>query len=399
MSTITLTDKQNAGIKEAKDWFFSFTDPRPIFTIAGYAGTGKSTIVKFLIDELGLAEEEVVFAAYTGMATSVLIRKGNRNANTIHKLIYDAFPIKNEETGMIVGFNYTLKEKLDNEKLRLVVIDEWSMVNQKMIEELMEFKIKIIAIGDPGQLPPIAGGNTLLQKPDVFLDEILRQALDNPIIYLSMLARNGETIKYGTHGNAVQVVRKDELYPEMFSMADQIIAGRNQTVHDLNKFHRRHILGIEDPFPIVGDKVVCLKNDWNYMISEGDLDMFLVNGLIGNITSIENKRKAVLYQMGFKPTFMEEESFDKLFVDKTNFLNKNMQDAIDHKALYMFRKNIIEQYGIQEFQFGYTITCHKSQGSEFDNVLGFNEILNRKLHKNWLYTLITRAKEKLILAL
>jgi exodeoxyribonuclease V len=399
-NNITLTDKQNEAKNAALDWFHNREtngkDPNRIFTIAGLAGTGKSTLVSVIIQEMGLDKEEVAFAAYTGMAASVLLRKGNDMASTIHKLIYDTFKVM-DDFGRVVGFKFELKEKLVNERLRLLVIDEWSMVDDKMIAELRSFKIKIIALGDPGQLPPITGGNSTMENPDVFLDEIMRQALDNPIIYLSMLARQGKRIDYGTHGDTVHVVRQNELWPEMFTGADQIIAGRNATVKAINKFHRHEHLGIENPFPVVGDKVICTKNDWEHMISEESLEIYLVNGLIGNITSIENQKRAMLYKMGFKPNFLQESQFPELFVDKLPFMNPKVKEGIDEKSLWIFRKGIEESKGIQSFQFGYAITCHKSQGSEFDNLLMFEEVLNRKLHKKWLYTGITRAKEKLIL--
>jgi exodeoxyribonuclease V len=401
--TITLTDKQNKAKNDGVAWFkgteTNGKDPRRIFTIAGLAGTGKSTLVSFIIDETGLDDDEVVFVAFTGMAASVLLRKGNKNAMTIHKLIYNAIPIEDSETGMVTKFIFELKEELDNQKIKLIILDEVSMANEALVADLKSFGIKIMALGDPGQLPPISGGNTLLDNPDVFLDEIMRQALDNPIIYISMLAREGKRIPYGLYGDKVQVIQRNELHEEMFLHADQVIAGMNKTVQALNMFHRKHIQGIESPFPIVGDKVICLKNDWNYKITENGLDISLVNGLIGHLTSIENQKRTMLYKIGFKPIFMEEEEFPKLYADKVPFLNEKMQETVNPKSLYIFRKPVIDMYGIQEFAFGNAITCHKSQGSEFDKVLLFNEILNRKLHSRWLYTGITRAKEQLILVL
>jgi exodeoxyribonuclease V len=401
--TITLTDKQNKAKNDGVAWFkgteTNGKDPRRIFTIAGLAGTGKSTLVSFIIDETGLDDDEVVFVAFTGMAASVLLRKGNKNAMTIHKLIYNAIPIEDGETGMVTKFIFELKEELDNQKIKLIILDEVSMANEALVADLKSFGIKIMALGDPGQLPPISGGNTLLDNPDVFLDEIMRQALDNPIIYISMLAREGKRIPYGLYGDKVQVIQRNELHEEMFLHADQVIAGMNKTVQALNMFHRKHIQGIESPFPIVGDKVICLKNDWNYKITENGLDISLVNGLIGHLTSIENQKRTMLYKIGFKPIFMEEEEFPKLYADKVPFLNEKMQETVNPKSLYIFRKPVIDMYGIQEFAFGNAITCHKSQGSEFDKVLLFNEILNRKLHSRWLYTGITRAKEQLILVL
>jgi exodeoxyribonuclease V len=398
-NNITLTDKQNKAKNEALDWFFNREtngkDPNRIFTIAGLAGTGKSTMVSVTIEEMGLAEDEVAFIAYTGMAASVLMRKGNKNATTIHKLIYDAIPIK-DAFGILKGFKFELKEELAG-KLRLVVVDEVSMPDTQMLNDLMSFGIKVMALGDPGQLPPIYGSNSLLDNPDVFLDEVLRQALDNPIIYVSMLAREGKTIQYGMHGDTVQVVRPNELWADMFLGADQIIAGKNATVKALNMYHRKENLGIESPFPIEGDKVICLKNDWNYEITESGLDVFLVNGLMGKITSIENQKRAMLYKIGFQPLFLEEEQFTNVFVDKLPFMNEKVRESVSERQLFVFRKSIMDSYGIQEFAYGHAITCHKSQGSEFDNVLVFEEILNRKLHKNWLYTALTRAKEKLIL--
>jgi len=399
---ITLTDKQNRAKNDAIAWFNNTEtngkNPNRIFTIAGLAGTGKSTMVAITIKEMGLGDNEVAYVAFTGMAASVLLRKGNKNAMTIHKLIYNAIPIEDEH-GIVVRFDFILKEELDNKKLKLIVIDELSMVNESMLKDLQSFNIKIMALGDPGQLPPIAGGNTLLDNPDIFLDEILRQALDNPIIYVSMLAREGKHIQYGLYGDTVQVIQRNQLHEDMFRYSDQIIAGYNKTVKALNLYHRKHILGIESPFPVIGDKMICLKNDWNYRISESGIDIYLVNGLIGYITTLESQNRTLLYKMGFKPSFMEEENFDKLFVNKIPFLNEKMQNSINPKSLYVFRKPILESYGIQEFAYGSVITCHKSQGSEFRNVLVFNEVLNRKLHNRWLYTAVTRAKEKLILVI
>ncbi|WCS68128.1 ATP-dependent RecD-like DNA helicase [Bacillus phage vB_BsuM-Goe21] len=403
MADITLTDKQNKAKNECLDWYFgretNGKDPDRIFTIAGLAGTGKSTLVKFIIEEIGLDVDEVVFIAYTGMAANVLTRKGNVGASTIHKFIYHAIPVKDPETGEVLKFIFKLKEKDEmDDKIKLVVIDEVSMVDTGMLNEVHSFGIRTMALGDPGQLPPVGNsGNTLLKNPDVFLDEIMRQALDNPIIYLSMLAREGKFISYGTHGDRVQVIRRHELYKDMFLGADQIIAGYNETVQNINAYHRRFILGIENPFPIVGDKIICGKNQWEHTIYEDNLEVSLVNGLIGRIESIENQKRSATYKISFRPEFFKEEKFPKLYMNKIPFMNEKVRESFDEKSLYVFRKKIIETYGISEFKFGYAISCHKSQGSEFDNVLLFEERLNKKFHKNWLYTGITRAKEKLIL--
>jgi exodeoxyribonuclease V len=401
MSVITLTDKQNRAANEAVDWYFNREtngkDPKRIFTIAGYAGTGKSTLAKFAIEKMGLDQKEVAFCAYTGMAANVLMRKGNSMATTIHKLIYDAIPV-GEENG-VTKFIFELKKQDSLNHFKLLVVDEVSMVPQNMLDELKHFGIKIMALGDSGQLPPIGGSNDILKKPDVFLDEILRQALENPIIHLSMLVREGKRVPYGPMGDNVMVIRKNELEQEMFMMADQIIAGKNATVDAINKYHRRNHLNIENPLPVVGDKIICLKNDWNYTIHESGFDVSLVNGLIGKIQDISDMKRSKLYNIDFKPDFLKDASFEKLFMDKLEFYSETSREGVDQKHLYIMRKGILDTYGVQKFKFGYCITTHKSQGSEFPNVLLFNEILRRDMARQQAYTGVTRASEKLIYVL
>lgn len=148
IGSITPTDLQNKGIQLAKNWYLNESNIKPVFIINGYAGTGKSTLVRFIIKELNLNTENVVFAAYTGMATSVLLRKGNKNCSTIHKLIYDCLAYDDPETRK-KKFKFTLKDHLD-ESIKLIVIDEFSMVGGKILDDLLSFKVPILALGDPG---------------------------------------------------------------------------------------------------------------------------------------------------------------------------------------------------------------------------------------------------------
>lgn len=250
------------------------------------------------------------------------------------------------------------------------------------------------------QLQPVIGKNYLIEKPDFFLNEILRQAKDNPIIYISKLARENKRIKKGIYGDRVFVTDEDHLSISMFKEADQILAGKNKTVDCINNFYRKSILGINNIMPKIGDKIICLRNDWNYMVNDDNIEIFLVNGLIGTIEDkLDLKLKSNSYKINFKPNFVKDENnkFRNLFMDRLNFLPQDKVDQIDEKMLYLFRKPMIEEYGLQSFKYGYCVTVHKYEGSESNNILGFDEVLNYKDHNKWLYTLITRAKEKLIL--
>lgn len=393
---ITLTDKQTKAKNSCLYWYKNKT--KPTFTIAGVAGSGKSTIISIIIQELGLNSNNVKFCAYTGMAANVLIRKGNP-ATTIHKLIYDPVEVIDEKTGR-KKIVFKLKEKLD-ENIRLIVVDEVSMVSQKMLNELMSFGIPILATGDPKQLPPIGSGmNKLLDNPDIFLDEPLRQALDNPIIYIANLLRQGIMPDYGSYGGKVNIYRKDAFPSRVIEEADQILAGRNATVDNLNRFYRKNILNKQTFLPTNGEKLICLKNNWDLRIQEKGIENFLVNGLIGIVDEMKIQPRAKVFTMNFKPVYFEVENFRKVIGDSLVFSDPNCKDDYyiqeNYNYEYIMRKPFeASQTKINKFTYAYCTTVYKSQGSEFGNVLYYDEVLRRDLYFEHFYTAVTRAKEDL----
>ena len=194
------------------------------------AGTGKSTLVKFIIQALTdykiNPEKDVVYATFTGKAAQVLLKKGNKNVITLHKLLYETIP-KPDGT-----FYRKIKPKID---YKIVVVDEVSMAPKELMELLYKYNVFIIALGDPFQIPPIDKNqdNGLLNRPDVFLDEIMRQALDSDIIRLSMQIRRQESIQYFKGSDAI-VLPKKELNTGILQWADQILVGTNQTRVTIN---------------------------------------------------------------------------------------------------------------------------------------------------------------------
>lgn len=393
---ITLTDKQNSAKNKCLNWYK--TRYKPTFTIAGVAGSGKSTIIRVIIEELGLGRENVAYCAYTGMASNVLIRKGNP-ATTIHKLIYDPVEIEDEKTKK-KKIVFKLKEQLD-ENIRLIVVDEVSMVSQKMLDELISFNIPILATGDPKQLPPIANDmNKLLASPDVFLDEPLRQALDNPIIYIANQLRQGIVPQYGSYGGRVNIYKSDRFPVEALTEADQILAGKNRTVENLNKFYRANVLGKNTLLPTEGEKIICLKNNWDLRIQEKGIENYLVNGLIGTVSNMKIQPKAKLFTCDLKPIYFEKEQFKKIYGDSLIFSDPNCKDKYYVEENYpyeslMRRPLEVGQVKINQFTYAYCITVYKSQGSEADKVLYYDEVLNKRLYFEHFYTAVTRAKEYL----
>ena len=392
-----LNTKQEAGLREVIE---RYNNNEMYSCIAGFAGTGKSTLVAFIIDAIGLdREEEVCYAAYTGKAANVLKRKGCPNASTIHRLIYNAIPRKDGT------FYFKVKERLDK-PYKLIVIDEVSMVPEHMWETLLGYGIHILALGDPGQLPPVkALDNGILEHPHVFLDEVMRQEDTSDILRLSMEVRDKKPLKY-FKGNDVRVISWDEYRNNMgvLGWADQIICAKNATRIGLNAQMRYDLFGWEDPLPQDGDKIICTRNNWNIANFYGDS---LINGVTGVISDIEYKnRENFCYTptmfANFIPdyydlnnerekiwgTFCHVRMDRKLFIEGEPLVNRNNFSRIP------------SQLKPNEFDFGYAITCHKAQGSEFEKVIVFEEYLkgdNADSHARWLYTAITRASKKLVI--
>lgn len=285
---------------------------------------------------------------------------------------------------------------------KIIVIDEVSMVPDSMLQQLFKYNRYVIALGDPFQLPPVSQDdvNTLLDKPHVFLNEIMRQAQESEIIRISMDIREGKDISL-FDGNEVKIYDNKSLSEGMLLWADQILVGTNQTRINLNNTMRR-LLG-RDGGPADGDKVICLKNEWEIMANNGDP---LVNGTIG---TIENSYSSFvtfpknLCQQKFDITrcnFVSDSGarFEDLALDKKMIMTG--EKCCDFKTAWRINKNRAHSSKMPlEFTYGYAITCHKAQGSQWEKVLVVEEKFpfDKTEHARWLYTAVTRAEEKAVI--
>ena len=389
-----LTEKQEKGLETILTRYnlgLKYT------TISGYAGTGKSTLVKFAIAALGVREDRVAYATFTGKAAEVLRKKGNTGACTLHKLLYDHFP---KPGG---GFIRKPKTSLDYD---VVVVDEVSMAPKSMIDMLLSHKVYVIFLGDPFQLPQINKDEShdILENAHIFLDEVMRQAAESEIIQISMKIRNGEPIDF-MKGKEVIIIPKSELVEGHLTWADQILCGTNATRENINR-QMREIYGFSG-LPQDGEKMICLRNYWDDCADNGDA---LVNGTTGilrnpfetfrmipNYIPIDNHRMDVI-QGDFVTS--DGSTFNSVEMDK-KFLIDGVKCITDGKILFRLGKlkNKIGDIVPREFAFGYAITTHKAQGSEWDKVLVIEEKFPfpKEEHARWLYTAVTRASEKLVL--
>lgn len=359
--------QQAAALKAVDRWFFTESKTQQIFRIFGYAGTGKTTLATHFAQNIdGL----VLFAAFTGKAALVMRKRGCEGARTIHSLIYIAEPDK--KTGEVT---WRLNRESMLKEASLLIIDECSMVDEELANDLLSFGVPILVLGDPAQLPPVSGAGYFTEaEPDIMLTEIHRQAKDNPIVYLASQIREGIYPDYGNYGDSriIQKVASSDALN-----AGQILVGRNATRDTMN-IKMRKLLKMHGEYPIQNEKLICLRNDRDRAIFNGG--MFRVDRVFNN------KYKTNFLNMSLIPEDDDEGLPVMVKVHKSFF---SVEVAVpDWKMLK----------GSQQFDFGYAITCHKSQGSQWENVLIYDESwCFRDDWQRWLYTAITRASEKITL--
>ena len=346
-----------------------------VFRLFGYAGTGKTTLARHLAEGV---DGDVLFAAFTGKAAMVLRSRGAKKASTIHSLIYrprGEEMVEDEDTGKSnMTPLFTLNRQSPVADAALIVIDECSMVDEDLGRDLLSFGTPVLVLGDPGQLPPVSGGGFFTeQEPDVLLETIHRQARDNPIIDLAQLVREGKELSYGSFGSS-QVINRREVDQSEVLAADQVLVGTNKTRRRYNQ-RLRDLKEFQGALPASGDKLVALRND----PAKG-----LLNGSLWQVVSAPNSSKPFMNLLIASEDDGMEKQSAKIKVLKAAFENPEEEVPWQTKSRY------------DDFDYGYALTTHKSQGSQWDNVYLFDESWAFREHsQRWLYTAITRAAEKI----
>ena len=335
-----------------------------VFRLFGYAGTGKTTLAKHLAESV---DGKVLFGAFTGKAALVMRSKGCQGASTIHSLIYRTI-----ENGAPTP-SFELWDEAPASKAELIVIDECSMVDEELGRDLKSFGVPLLVLGDPAQLPPVAGGGFFTEaSPDAMLTEVHRQAQNDPIIRLSMDVRAGKQLSLGEFGET-QVIRRDTLDPQRVIEADQVLVGRNATRRAYNT-RMRERRGFDGALPAAGDKLVCLRNNRR----KG-----LFNGGLWQVKQAPATRREIL-KMQLAPDEFANGKTVKVSVRPECFTGGIEEVGWPQRKKY------------DEFDFGYVLTVHKAQGSQWDDVVLFDELFAFPDSRDrWLYTGITRAAKRL----
>lgn len=376
-----LSQDQNLALRTLIDWHKSKT--KKFVTLGGYAGTGKTTLISIFRHELEKTKKtlKVAFCSFTGKASQVLLNKlchqhaiyPKDSVSTIHSLLYTAILNSKKE---VVGW-----EKKTELNYDLIIVDEASMIDQELWTDLTSYGVPIIAVGDHGQLPPIHGNFNLMKSPNIVLREVHRQAKNNPIIAVSIQARETGFIDYQKFGPGVMKLKKDspdaqeEISNAVCQSSTMVLCGYNNTRVKLNKFIRSQ-LGFEGEKPEFRDRVICLKNNRKKNI---------FNGMIGKINYIES---------------LDENFFVKIQMDDLNDPFEGVISSKQFNSLVTLDIEYSKKDEIDLFDFGYAMTVHKAQGSQARRVVLFEERFRQMddiSWRRWLYTAVTRAEEELII--
>lgn len=370
------TPQQAAALKQIKKWVLDKSGPR-VMRVFGFAGTGKTTIAKEISNAV---RGKTLYMTFSGKAALVLRKKGCADASTIHSAIYK--PIEDPETGYT---EFQLNPDGSPATAELIVVDEVSMVGEDIGRDLLSFGTKVLVLGDPFQLPPISGEGFFTKlRPDIMLTDIRRQAADNPIIRLSMDIREGRALVPGAYGDSLVARRSDTGRDEMRAMvmqADQLLCGRNNTRATFNRRVREinDIAGSPEAWmPTAGDRLVCLRNNR----AKG-----LLNGGLWEVKTVKIKGQKFA---------MHVASLD----DPDAIIPVDVETPFPFFLGTEKEMEWRQRKQADEFCHGYALTVHKSQGSQWDNVLLFDESsVFRENAAKHLYTGVTRAAERVTVIL
>ena len=395
---IVLNKGQQIACDAAIDWFNNSSST--LFQISAEAGCGKSVLVGEIVKRLGLDEDEILPMAYTGQATMVMRTHGLPNACTCHSGLFIPFQevLRDKYGRPIIDHRFNTPvmtwrfepRSFVGSNIKLIILDEAWMIPKSFKKHIDNTGIKVIATGDPGQLPPIYGEPAYLVDGIIYyLDQLMRQDSNSGLVYLARRVRRGYDFDYGLYGN-VLVIDKEDLTNEMIASANLVLCGTNDTRNAINKRVREDILGYRDMYPHAMERVICRQNNWGKELETG---LPLVNGMAGYVISppsIESMDKnSKTFSIDFAPDVSPYRPFHNLDINY-QFLNSTNQEEKEKIRKSRFTRGEL-------FEYAYGSTVHLAQGSEYSRGIYIEEYLGRRTQAALTYTAITRFKDQLII--
>lgn len=446
------TIKQNIVLQQLSEFIFSTTS-NSLYLLKGYAGTGKTTIIGTIVNNLWKAKKSAVLMAPTGRAAKVISNYSGKEAFTIHKKIY--FP-KKEKGG---GVSFVLQP--NKHKNTIFIVDEASMIpdtpsdsklfeNSSLLDDLMQYvysghHCKLLLIGDTAQLPPvkldlspaldenILALNYNKQVTKMELDEVVRQEQDSGILANATVLREALTnsvcdafkFDLANFKDIIRLIDGQEVmdaindsYSSLGNEETAIIVRSNKRANLYNQQIRNRILYNESELS-AGDYLMVVKNNYFWIkptteagfIANGDivevLEIFKIEELYG-FRFAEVKIRMVDYpKMSPFETVLLLDTIDSetpslLYEDSNRLYQEVMKDFENETSNYrkFLKVKGSKHFNALQVKFSYAITCHKSQGGQWNTVFVEQPYLPNGIDKEylrWLYTAVTRSKEKLYL--
>ncbi len=442
----SFTNDQNKVVESIASFTTSIST-RSIFLLKGYAGTGKTSLIAALVKSLPSVGKRSVLLAPTGRAAKVISKYSKRQASTIHRKIYW---IKSRKNG-----NTYIKLKENTHSNTIFIVDEASMIpeatdssfgNRSLLDDLVKYVYdgigcKLVLIGDTAQLPPVhldispaldEGFLETNYNKDIItftMKEVVRQSKDSSVLLNATNLRNKIGVedyrfpKFEISKDVIRLRSGEELQDCLESAYAQggvtntiVLCRSNKRANIYNQQIRARIRYQEDEIS-TGDMLMVVRNNY-YWLGEKSKAGFIANGDIVEVLKV--KQTIDLYGFRFAKVtvqlvdYPEEKPLDVIVMLDTLSSETPSLSYDDYKRLHAevakdyfgdkeANKKIKENeyFNALQVKFSYAITCHKSQGGQWENVfvdLGyFKEEMLDKSYLRWMYTASTRASEKLFL--
>ena len=398
-----LTEDQKRGADLFDEWFHSVKHKKSdmIFRLGGVSGTGKSFLIRYLIERYQFTAAECYVVAYTGQAVNVLRRSGVI-AKTIHSTFMKVKDVPIFKDGKpvyrrgipLTRTKFTPIKKLP-EEVKLIICDEASFLPEDLEKMMLGYNVPILETGDPIQLPPVAGKQCFhMGNLDWFMEDIMRQSLDSEIVRLSHAIRHYDPIDSREYGRDVCFLWAQEDLETTFNRyipfirgSDMIMALKNKDRRVLIDLYRDKIIKTTSPYPVKGERLICRQNDWTLTLGPYPLTNGTQGYAVHTVGKSEVDKATRSFILDFRPTFIDDDYFDGLLCD-SEFIRRPYGDK-DAEEMCRYNPG-------KKFEFGHVITVHSAQGSSARTAMFFDSFLyDAEYHMRIRYTAVTRAEKRL----
>lgn len=400
---INLSAGQTEACEKLEAWWMGTPSRRP-FRLNGYAGTGKTTAVEHFLKRLGLQRDQVRLLAPTGKAARVLANRTGWDASTVHRELYQ--PLESEE---LTDLKNRLKEATNPDEIaqlrrqlsrherkgksvsfsmkatttdaQLFIVDEASMLDERLAGDLKALRVPLLLLGDPGQLPPVKGRVGFSDvKADVTLTEILRQDEGSAILRAAELIRTGEGLPDTCDWGTFRRVRPKEMTDAEYAAYDILLCGTHKVRKAFNRrLRRQFIQDLDDQahdgwLPVAGDRLVCRANDYRRS---------LLNGQLLSATADAHEEDDLRIALDV----LDDEGVAR---------HGEVSSALRFQDHYRRNVAVHKVDRALELDFAYALTVHSAQGSEWDRIVVLNDWKGNQA-RQWLYTAVTRGAKEVVL--